>query len=258
MAIYFMLRWFEYHQVYHPSRTMDATGLELDPAREDVYFATADGVKLNAWFYPARANPAPRQEVFLLCHGNAGNISHRLGQYAALLELGVSVLAFDYRGYGRSEGRPSEPGTYADAQAAYGWLREKGFPPRKIIVLGESLGGGVATELAAREPVGGLVLMSSFTCVADVGRELFPWLPVKWINTIKYDTCGKLPRIHVPLLILHSRSDALMPFHHAQRNFAAANEPKMLWELAGDHNDILFADRQKFISGIEAFLRPLP
>jgi uncharacterized protein len=258
MALYLMLRWFEYHQVYHPSRNMENTGLELGRPREDLYFTTDDGVKLNAWFYPAPANHTKRQEVFLLCHGNAGNISHRLTQYAALLELGVAVLAFDYRGYGRSEGRPSEAGTYADAQAAWRWLRDQGVPPSKIIVLGESLGGGIAAELARRETVGGLVLMSSFTSVADVGSELFPWLPVRWINRIKYDIHGKLPQIQAPVLIMHSRGDALMPFHHAERNYAAANEPKLFWELAGDHNDILLTDRKKFTTGIEAFLRLLP
>ena len=112
-----------------------------------------------------------------------------------LLATGVNVFVFDYRGYGRSQGRPSEEGTYRDAQAAYQWLRQKGFPGTNIIAFGESLGGGVAAELAVRETVGGLVLQSTFTSIPDMGAELFPWLPVRWLGTIRYDTRSKLPRL---------------------------------------------------------------
>jgi fermentation-respiration switch protein FrsA (DUF1100 family) len=189
----------------------------------------------------------------LVCHGNAGNISHRLDTCIALLATGVNVFVFDYRGYGRSEGRPSEEGTYRDAQAAYQWLRQKGFPGTNIVAFGESLGGGVATELAVREPVGGLVLQSTFTSIPDMGAELFPWLPVRWLGTIRYDTHSKLPRLKVPVLVMHSPADELVGFHHGQRNFAAANEPKLFWELRGDHNNPL-ADTKHFIAGMEKFL----
>ena len=248
-----MLRWFEHSQVYHPDRVLTATGAELSRPFEDVHFKASDGIELNGWFFPAATNAPRGQFVVLLCHGNAGNISHRLDTCAALLATGVSVFVFDYRGYGRSQGRPSEEGTYRDAQAAYQWLRQKGFPGTNIIAFGESLGGGVAAELAAREPVGGLVLESTFTSITDMGAELFPWLPVRWLGTIRYDTRSKLPRVRVPVLVMHSPVDGLVRFHHGQRNFAAANEPKLFWELKGDHNNPL-ADPPHFISGIEKFL----
>jgi fermentation-respiration switch protein FrsA (DUF1100 family) len=248
-----MLRWFEHSQVYHPDRVLTATGAELSRPFEDVFFKASDGVALNGWFFPASTNSHRRHLAVLVCHGNAGNISHRLDTCIALLSTGVSVLVFDYRGYGRSEGRPGEEGTYRDAQAAYAWLRQKGFAGKNIIAFGESLGGGVAAELAVREPIGGLVLQSTFTSIPDMGAELFPWLPVRWLATIHYDTRSKLPRLHVPVLVMHSPVDELVKLHHGKANFAAANEPKLFWELRGDHNNPL-ADPKHFIAGLERFL----
>jgi hypothetical protein len=209
---------------------------------------------LHGWFFPATTNSPRRHLAVLICHGNGGNISHRLDLYHLLLQTGVAVFAFDYRGYGHSEGTPGEEGTCLDAQAAHAWLRQKGFAGTNIIAYGESLGGGVATELALRETLGGLVLQSSFTSVPDIGAELFPRLLVSLISTIKYDTHSKLPRLHIPVLVMHSRADRLIAFRHGERNFAAANEPKLFWELHGDHNDSL-SDAQPFADGIERFLQ---
>jgi uncharacterized protein len=249
-----MLSWFEHSQVYHPAREIVATGAELGRPFDDVYFTSADRVRLNGWFYPADTHSLRACRVVLLCHGNGGNISSRLEMYRALLETGVSVFAFDYRGYGRSEGRPSEEGTYLDAQAAHEWLCEKGFAPEKIIAFGESLGGGIAVELALRATLGGVVLENSFSCTADIGAELFPWLPVRWLGRIKYETCNKLPKIRVPVMVMHSREDSLIGFHHGERNFARANEPKLFWELTGGHNHPL-KDRARFLDGMEKFLQ---
>jgi uncharacterized protein len=253
LLIVLMLRWFEHSQVYHPDRVLTATGAELGRPFEDVRFKASDGVELNGWFFPAATNSPRAHLTVLVCHGNAGNIGHRLDTCAALLATGVNVFVFDYRGYGRSEGKPSEEGTYRDAQAAYQWLRQKGLAGTNIIAFGESLGGGVAAELAARETIGGLVLASTFTSVTDMGAELFPWLPVRWLGKIHYDTRSKLPRLKVPVLVMHSPTDELIGFHHGQRNFAAANEPKLFWEIKGDHNDPL-ADTPHFIAGLDKFL----
>jgi pimeloyl-ACP methyl ester carboxylesterase len=251
-----MLRWFEHSQVFHPDRVLVNNGSELKRRFEDVWLKTADGININAWFYPATPNSPRSDHAILICHGNAGNISHRLELCSALLEAGVSVLLFDYRGYGKSKGRPSEAGTYLDAEAAYDWLLRQGFSSPHIVAYGESLGGAVATELALRRPVGGLVLESSFSCTADIGAELFPWLPVRWLNSIKYDTCSKLPRLKIPLLVLHSRDDQLIGFHHAEKNFSRANEPKIFCEITGDHCEPL-ADRTKFLEAILKLLELL-
>jgi uncharacterized protein len=248
-----MFRTFEKNQVFHPFREFEVKPTELGRPFEEVALTTTDGLQLHGWFFPCTTNSARAQKVVLYCHGNGGNISHRLGACSALLETGVNVLLFDYRGYGRSNGHPSEEGTYLDAQAAYRWLKNRGFAPGNIIAFGESLGGAVATELALRERLGGIIIQSSFTSIPDVGAELFPWLPVRWLATIHYDTHAKLGQVHVPVMVMHSRSDRLVAFHHAEANYAAAKEPKLLWELSGDHNDSL-SDRQKFIDGIEKFL----
>jgi hypothetical protein len=254
LGLCLVLRWFERHQVYHPERAWVADGGVVGRTWEDVLFTASDGVRLSGWFYPANTNSPRAPVAILVCHGNAGNISHRLGLYSVLLGMGVNLFAFDYRGYGRSEGRPGEEGTYLDAQGAYGWLRQRGFGPANLIAYGESLGGAVATELALREPLGGLVLQSTFTSVPDIGAELFPWLPVRTLSTIRYDTCGKLPKVRVPVLVLHSRADRLISFRHAERNMAVANPPKWLVEIAGDHNDPVEFNQDRIIAGLARLL----
>ena len=259
-VLYAMLRWFEHRQVYHPFARMDWSPATAGWAFEDAYLDAADGVRLNGWFIPTPANLPASPRVVLILHGNGGNISHRAELYALLRSLGLNVFALDYRGYGRSQGRPSEAGTYLDAEAAYRWLTHKGFAATNILALGESLGGGVASELAVRQPLGGLVLPSTFTSIPDLGAELFPWLPVRWLGSIKYDTHAKLPLIHTPVLLLHSRADTLIRFQHAEKNFAAAREPKLLQEIGGDHNDPLGTrDGQNlYRQGLEKFFAMLP
>lgn len=248
-----MIRWFEHRQVYVPDRTLEANPGDLGRPFEEIFFHAADGVRLHGWFFPASAGSPRAHQVLLLCHGNAGNISHRLRYYRAWLELGVNVFTFDYRGYGRSDGRPAEEGTYRDAQAAVGWLRGKSFTPSNIIVMGKSLGGGVASELMLREPLGGLILQSTFTSIPDIGAELYPWLPVHRLHRIKYDTVNRLPKINVPVLVAHSRRDDLIGFHHAERNFKTANEPKQLLEIGGNHVSVIEDARAEYLKGLEQF-----
>src|SRR2546427_10025337 len=254
LLIFIMLRWFEHSQVYQPDRVLAATGAELGRPFENVFFKASDSVQLHGWFFPANTNSPRAHLAVLLCHGNAGNISHRLDVCQVLLETGVNLFMFDYRGYGHSQGRPSESGTYLDAQAAHEWLQRKGFPGKNIIAFGESLGGGIASELAAREPLAGLVLQSTFSCLPDIGAELFPWLPVRLLSTIQYSTCTRLPRLKIPVLVMHSRADELIGFHHAEKNYGLANEPKMFWELQGSHNGSV-SEPQNFKEGMEKFLR---
>jgi uncharacterized protein len=253
-VLFFMFRWFEHSQVYHPTHEFEASPLELHRPFEDVRFKAADGVELHGWYFPANANFLRAHLAFLICHGNGGNISHRLGLCAALLETGAGVFIFDYRGYGQSAGRPGEEGTYRDAQAAHAWLRQRGFRGENLIAFGESLGGGVVSELALRETVGAIVLQSTFTSIPDIGAELFPWLPVRRISKIKYDTRAKLPRIKIPALVMHGRADDLVGFHHAERNVAAANEPKIFCELQGGHNDATW-EQNEFRDAIEKLLK---
>lgn len=247
-----MFRWFEYSQIYHPTREWETSAADLGRPFEDIFITAADGVRLSAWFFPADKSSPRRHIAMVICHGNGGNISHRLPMSQAFLGLGVNVLLLDYRGYGHSEGTLSEEGTYQDAQAAHGWLRQKGFS--QIIPFGESLGGGIACELALRETVAGLILSNTFTNLADMGHLMFPWLPVRWFQTVKYDTLSKLPRLKVPVLIMHSREDEIVPYRFAEKNFAAANEPKLFTETHGMHNETLSVDPTHYLAGVEKFL----
>ena len=168
----------------------------------------------------------------MLFHGNAGNISHRV-DYAAMFDrLGFSTLLVDYRGYGRSSGAPSEQGTYRDAAAGWRWLTEtKGIAAGDIVLFGESLGGGVAAWLAAREKPRALVLASTFSSVPDLAAEIYPFLPVRFLSRYKYNTLDALARVHAPVLVAHSKSDDIIPYSHGERLFAAAREPKSFLEL---------------------------
>jgi uncharacterized protein len=251
-----MIRWFEHRQVYAPEPFVAG---DPEPAQcglipyEDVFFKASDGVKLHGWFFPAPQGSPRAQLALLVFHGNAGNICHRAEFIQTWRELGANVFIFDYRGYGRSEGEPSEAGTYLDGEAAVDWLVQRGFAPGRIVLLGKSLGGGVASEVALRRAVGGLILQNTFTSVSDVGSELFPFLPVRLVGRIKYATIKKLPRINAPVLVMHSRGDTFIRFHHAEKNFAAANEPKMFWEIDGSHNGTLEAGRARYLEGLEQF-----
>ncbi len=254
VVIMIFFRWFEHSNIYHPDKVLDGSPADAGLPFEELAVTTTDSVKLHGWFIPAPTNSPRAAFVVLVSHGNAGNISHRLALAGLLRRHGVAVLLFDYRGYGRSEGRPGEEGTYRDALAFHDWLKQRGFAPEKILSYGESLGGGIASELARREKVGGLILQSAFTSIPDVGAELFPFLPVRLLSTIRYATRERLPEIHVPVLVVHSRQDEIVKFGHAEKNFAAANEPKLLVKLSGFHNSVPFENEQLFHDGMEKLL----
>lgn len=227
--------------LYHPSREIEQTPDKLGLKYENITLTTSDGVHINGWLVPGENLVEDGQLTrltVLFFHGNPGNISHRLEKVGIFRDLGVDTFIIDYRGYGRSEGQPNEEGTYHDAEAAYEYLtQQRKLKPLSIVVYGESLGSAIATDLASKVPVGGLVLEEGFTSTADIGQEMFPFIPVHWLVRNKYDTISKLPGIHIPLLILHSRDDKLIRFNHGQRLFAAANDPKQFVELRGGHND---------------------
>lgn len=229
--------------LYRPTRDVSFTPADVELDFEDVAFSASDGVALTGWFVPA---PDARFTV-LFCHGNGGNIMHRLDTLALLHGLGLSCFVFDYRGYGNSAGRPTEQGTYRDAQAAYDWLTQtKGIAPEQIVVLGRSLGGSIATYLAAQVPVGGLVIESTFTSYPDIGARFYPFMPVRPFARYTYDTRAYLAEVRCPVLIMHSRTDGLVPFEFGERLFATAREPKQFVELVGGHNDGFLVSGERY------------
>ena len=255
LLILAMFRQFEHSQVYHPTRDAESAPEDAGRPAEEVWLTTPDQLRLHAWFFAAEKTSPRARFVVLFCHGNGGNLTSRPGYYHAILATGVNLFAFDYRGYGRSDGEPGEAGTYTDAATAYAWLRARGFAAEHILVWGESLGGGIASHVAATQRVGGLMLQSTFTSIPDIGAELFPWLPVKLLARIRYDTHARLAEINCPVVVLHSRADGMIPFAHAEKNFAAAREPKALLELQGDHNDALLANRAAYVAGAEKLVQ---
>ncbi len=252
-AILAFMYFFQSRFIYFPQlgRDIVATPAELGLSYEEVDLLTADGETLSAWWLPA---PDARG-VFLLFHGNAGNISHRLGYAGIFRRLGYSTFLVDYRGYGDSTGTPSEEVTYLDAEAAWEWLTAKrGIAPRDIVLFGESLGGGVATWLALRHTPCAVVLASTFTSIPDMAENLYPWLPVRFLARVHYDNLERVARIGAPILIMHSRDDEIVAYRHAQRLFAAAREPKRFFDLAGGHNESFATKQAEWVRALGDFL----
>lgn len=234
-----------------PSRSIDTTPLAAGLKFEPLNLETKDNIRIHGWFIPA---PNERG-VLLFFHGNAGNISHRLDSLLLFNKLGLSTLIFDYRGYGKSEGRPTEAGTYADAEAAWYYLvRSRSVAPSKIIFFGRSLGAGVAVHLASRHTPAALIVESAFTSVPDLAAELYPFLPARWLSRFKYNNHRKLRNIRCPVLVIHSRNDEIIPFSHGQSLYAIANSPKKFLELRGGHNDGFLISGKDYRQGLEDFL----
>ena len=239
------------HYVYYPERVLSSSPSSIGLDFESISFETRDGVKLSGWFIP-RENA---RGVILFCHGNAGNISHRLESIQIFHRLGLDILIFDYRGYGQSEGKPSEQGTYQDAEAAWRYLiEERQVDPNEIIVFGRSLGGAVASWLAQSHTPRALILESAFTSLRDIAARLYPYLPVRLLLRFEYNTAEYLGRVNCPVLIVHSREDEIMPFSHGRRLFEVANEPKRFLELTGTHNEGFLTSGKRYEEGLNAFI----
>lgn len=219
---------------------------------EDSFFTTSDVVQLHGWFFPVESPKA----TLLWCHGNAGNITHRLDNIRRLLPLGINVFIFDYRGYGKSEGEPSEEGVYRDAFAAYDFLtKTKGIRHDSLIIFGRSLGAIVAVELASQRPCSGVILESSFTSAKDMAKHVFPILPLYFFIRSKFDAESKISQIHVPILFTHGTDDRTIPITLGRKLFQVANEPKIFYEIAGaDHNDTYIVGGKEYFQQLNAFI----
>jgi fermentation-respiration switch protein FrsA (DUF1100 family) len=233
--------------------------LWTDPAAqglawEEVRLRTDDDVGLYGWFLPAEGGP-----TVLYLHGNAGNIADRLSKLACVVEQGFPVLLVDYRGYGRSEGRPSEGGVYRDALAMYRYLTEqRGLSPDRIAVWGMSLGGAVAVEVASRVPVGRLIVESSFTSARDMAPLVLPFWPRRLV-VAEFDSEAKIAKLRMPKLFLHGDADTVVPWEQGRRLYEAAAEPKTFVNLPGaDHNDALLPGNAEYLQAVVSFLRGEP
>ena len=236
--------------IYYPVRRLEATPRDYGLAYRDVRLTADDGVHLHGWHVPGR-----RPVTLLWCHGNAGNISHRLHNLRLIHDrLGLGVLIFDYRGYGESAGTPSEIGTYRDARAFRAWLRQDDAArATDIVYFGRSLGAAVAAYLAAEDPPFALILETPFTSVPAMANRTLPG--AGYLFRTRYDTLGRMATLRVPLLVLHGDQDEVVPFEHGRAVFERAPEPKTFVRIPGaHHNDTYLVGGDPYWEAWERFL----
>ena len=240
--------------LYYPNlagRKLQASPTDIGLDYESVNLVTSDNVRIHGWFVKARQH----RGTLLFFHGNAGNIAHRLDSLQMFNRLGLSTFIIDYRGYGQSEGRVSEDGTYLDAEAAWQYLTAvRGVNPQRIIVFGRSLGGAVAANLAAKHSPRGLILESVFTSVPDMAAKLYPFFPVRLLSRFSYDARKALQEVSSPVLIIHSPDDEIIPFENGLDLFASANEPKSFLKIRGGHNEGFMVSGSLYSDGLEEFV----
>lgn len=248
-----IIRQIESRSIFFPTKGIpEDSGQAI--THENVFFETDDGKKLHGWFVPAASGDAASVVLFL--HGNAGNIGHRWEKIHLLHDLGMAVFIFDYRGFGQSEGRPSEQGIYKDTDAAYVYLNDRGLTPEHIVVYGESIGGAFAADLASKKKVKALILEEAFTSVPAMTRKILPFIPTIALAT-RLDTLSKIPNIRAPKLIFHSVEDEIVPFEMGKALFDAAAEPKKLIQLHGGHNTAFLEDSERYKNSLAAFFSEL-
>ncbi|MFY9608160.1 MAG: alpha/beta hydrolase [Blastocatellia bacterium] len=261
---------FEESLIYFPSKYPDGYW-EVDdiPAREgvvvpkveDCNFETTDGVRLHGWYCtPHRRSkgglvPVPAEMTLLWFHGNAGNISYRYEMIRALMQLPVRVFIIDYRGYGKSDGKPSEAGLYLDARAAWDYLLdERHEAPKRIIIFGKSLGGAPAVDLATQVDPAGLIVQSGFTSAGDMAAAVLPFLPRALLRT-KMDSFNKIGQVHCPKLFIHSQADEVVPYELGRRLYEAAPEPKQFYEVEGSpHNSTYLVGGASYLDALRSFI----
>lgn len=242
--------------IFFPDKQIEGTPRDWGMAYEEIYFKTEDGLSLNGWWIPGTGSPI----TLLWFHGNAGNISHRLDNIKARHDLlGVNMFIFDYREYGRSEGRASEEGTYRDGDAAIRYLRGRGnVDPTKIVFLGESLGSAVVVEMAIRHGCAALILETPFLSIREMAKVSFPFLPLGPFLQTKYDTLSKIGRVKAPILIVHGEDDEIVPFRHGRRLFEAAVAPKEFYSIKeARHNDLYLVGGTAYLERLGDFLRKM-
>jgi pimeloyl-ACP methyl ester carboxylesterase len=233
-----------------PTRELANTPHDIGLTYEDVQLLTEDSVMLHAWFIPGET-----RITVLFFHGNAGNISHRLGTIRLLHELGMNVFIVDYRGYGASEGAVTEQGTYRDAEAAWLYVTEnRGIKSEHIVIFGRSLGGAIATWLAEKHTPGALIVESCFTSIPDVAAKQYPYFPVRLLSRFQYCAAEDIANVRCPILIVHSHEDELVPYEHGLHLYQKAHEPKVLLELTGTHNEQSLQCESEYAEGIRQFV----
>ncbi|HMP90902.1 MAG TPA: alpha/beta hydrolase [Kiritimatiellia bacterium] len=251
-VLYLGVRWFEWSNAFKPSKRMDADPSSIGLEFEDVIFYAEDGCRLHGWWLPHES----ARGTVIYCHGNAGNISTRLDVCQGLCSLGLNVFIFDYRGYGKSRGFPTERGLQLDAAAAYEVARARyeddDNPP--VVIYGASLGGSVAAYLAGKLPARGLIIEGGFTSAIDVGERWYPWLPISAIAKYRFDARAHVATLDIPKLFSHSNIDAVIPPDLGAELFKAAANPKRFVPLVGEHGEAGWLDTPHYLTELRQFI----
>jgi fermentation-respiration switch protein FrsA (DUF1100 family) len=247
IAVY--IRYIELRSIFYPYRAIENNPKSIGLDYEDCYFKTEDGILLNGWLI----KKSSAKSTILFFHGNAGNIGHRLEKLALFYNSGVNTFIIDYRGYGKSQGRPSEEGIYKDARAAYDYLLSRGDSPGKKIAYGESLGSTVAIDLCRHRQIDGLIVDSAFTNAKDMGRVIFPFIP-SFLIANKFDSLNKILGLAIPKLFIHSINDEIVPFSLGEKLFKAATAPKEFLKITGGHNSGFWESQDLIREKITEFL----
>ena len=238
--------------IFYPTRELVSEPTDWGLNYTDVKLLTDDGVALHGWYIPRPGS----QRALLFLHGNGGNISHRGDSIAIFHQLGFNVFIIDYRGYGQSEGRPSEAGLYRDAAAAWRYLtNERGFAGKDVVIFGRSLGGAIAVQLASEVSAGALILESTLSSARDFAAHAFPLLSHVLYLRYDFDSIARLQQVNYPVLVLHSPDDEIMPYRLGEKVYAAAREPKQFVALRGDHNSGFLLSQPEYEQALRSFLQ---
>ena len=248
--LFFYIKYLENNGIYYPIKDIGFYPSSIGLSYEETDITTEDGCNINGWFIPY-----PNAKYTLLfCHGNAGNIGDRIDKLDLLRRIGLNIFIVDYRGYGKSQGRPFENGFYLDAQAAYNYLlNTHNIKSEQIILYGESLGTAVVIDLASKKKVRAVIVEGAFSRGRDMAVKIYPFLPA-FLFSNSFDSIRKITKINVPKLFIHSRNDEVVPFALASKLYNTAGEPKEFVEIIGGHNTAFLDSKEKYVSAIALFI----
>lgn len=250
LSILAFMFFFQRTFMYHPS-AKNYSPEKITFQYEEVFIPSSDNIGLKSWF----SFDLPSKKTILFFHGNAGELDARIYKLNILKDLGLNFLIISYRGYSGNKGKPSEKGFYEDAQSAVKWLENKGIKKENIILYGESIGTGVATETASRDKYAGVILESPFTSLVDMGKKLYPFLPVSILQKDRYENDKKIKLIQYPILIMHGKADTIVPFDMGKKLYDKAQEPKFNFFPEDDNHMMAFNEDMKIaLSSFFAYL----
>ena len=242
---------FQRNLLYHP-RENNYSGDPLTVSIEKVKIKTQDNIELMSWYHSKNSND---YKTILFLHGNAGSLENRIHKINHFKDMSVNFLLVSWRGFSGNAGKPTEKGLYQDAKSAVAWLESKGISENDIIIYGESLGTGVATEIAQNKNFGGIILESPFTCMIDAGKDKYPYLPVRLLLKDKYESNQKIKNIKSPVLIMHGKVDNIVPFYMGKKMYKLANEPK--YSYFSENDDHMMNFDENLIKELRNFINRL-